>query len=300
MLATPSGANAAHSFSPASNSAQIRSRSQKNPPPRSTGPCANRRTIRIAASDHGPASRETRQLSAPRSIATKAGRSLTLRPMAEIQTSRYYNSRIVPRARVPSRAGHTWCAEKLTMPSSEKELLLRTLHDGREALGNSLAGLDETLAHAQATRGRLVHPRVHGAYGALRAVLALAASHRHADCATSAESNPRGKNRSPGHRPHPPHRCAARSPSIRAVHLASRGTRRLRLHPRRGHALRRILRDDLRCWVTDHPLIPGPVTCYETLGMMAAHPKRHAQQIIADPRGCRKGKRARGRSASSH
>jgi hypothetical protein len=37
---------------------------------------------------------------------------------------------------------------------------------------------------------------------------------------------------------------------------------------------------DLNCWITDHPLIPGPVTCYETLIMIAAHPARHAKQIL--------------------
>jgi hypothetical protein len=37
--------------------------------------------------------------------------------------------------------------------------------------------------------------------------------------------------------------------------------------------------DDLRRWATDHPLIPGPVNCYEILLMMAAHPARHAKQI---------------------
>jgi hypothetical protein len=31
--------------------------------------------------------------------------------------------------------------------------------------------------------------------------------------------------------------------------------------------------------LTDHPLIPGPVTCYETLLLIAAHPGRHAKQI---------------------
>jgi hypothetical protein len=36
---------------------------------------------------------------------------------------------------------------------------------------------------------------------------------------------------------------------------------------------------DLRCWVTNHPLIPGPVNCYEILVMIAAHPARHAKQI---------------------
>ena len=37
---------------------------------------------------------------------------------------------------------------------------------------------------------------------------------------------------------------------------------------------------DLRHWTTDHPLFPGPVTCQETLIMMAAHPGRHAEQIL--------------------
>jgi len=36
---------------------------------------------------------------------------------------------------------------------------------------------------------------------------------------------------------------------------------------------------DPRRMLTDHPLITGPVTCAETLVMMAAHPARHAKQI---------------------
>ena len=36
---------------------------------------------------------------------------------------------------------------------------------------------------------------------------------------------------------------------------------------------------DPRCMLTDHPLIVGPVTCAETLIMIAAHPARHAKQI---------------------
>jgi hypothetical protein len=36
---------------------------------------------------------------------------------------------------------------------------------------------------------------------------------------------------------------------------------------------------DLRCMMTDHMLIEGPVTCAEMLVMIAAHPARHAQQI---------------------
>jgi hypothetical protein len=36
---------------------------------------------------------------------------------------------------------------------------------------------------------------------------------------------------------------------------------------------------DPRRMMTDHPLIVGPVTCAETLVMIAAHPARHAKQI---------------------
>ena len=37
---------------------------------------------------------------------------------------------------------------------------------------------------------------------------------------------------------------------------------------------------DPRRMITDHPLIVGPVTCMETLVMIAAHPARHAKQIL--------------------
>jgi hypothetical protein len=36
---------------------------------------------------------------------------------------------------------------------------------------------------------------------------------------------------------------------------------------------------DLRFRLTDHPMIPGPVTYFEILLMISAHPIRHAEQI---------------------
>ena len=36
---------------------------------------------------------------------------------------------------------------------------------------------------------------------------------------------------------------------------------------------------DPRCWLTDHPLISGPVNCYEILLIISVHPLRHAEQI---------------------
>ena len=37
--------------------------------------------------------------------------------------------------------------------------------------------------------------------------------------------------------------------------------------------------EDLRAKVTTHPILKA-VTCHETLLMMAAHPERHAKQVI--------------------
>lgn len=37
---------------------------------------------------------------------------------------------------------------------------------------------------------------------------------------------------------------------------------------------------DPRSWLTTHPMVRGPVNCYEMFLMIALHPKRHAQQII--------------------
>ncbi len=36
---------------------------------------------------------------------------------------------------------------------------------------------------------------------------------------------------------------------------------------------------DPRSWLTTHPMVRGPVNCYEMFLMIALHPKRHGQQI---------------------
>lgn len=41
------------------------------------------------------------------------------------------------------------------------------------------------------------------------------------------------------------------------------------------------LEGDPRSLLTDHPLIPGPVNCYEMLLIISVHPRRHAEQIKA-------------------
>jgi hypothetical protein len=37
---------------------------------------------------------------------------------------------------------------------------------------------------------------------------------------------------------------------------------------------------DPRSWLTTHPMVRGPVNCFEMFLMIALHPKRHAQQIL--------------------
>jgi hypothetical protein len=45
--------------------------------------------------------------------------------------------------------------------------------------------------------------------------------------------------------------------------------------------------DDPRRWLTDHPVIPGPVNLVEILLTMAVHPARHAKQIAEIREGMR-------------
>ncbi|MGA7110789.1 MAG: DinB family protein [Terracidiphilus sp.] len=166
------------------------------------------------------------------------------------------------------------------MPSSEKELLLRTLHDGREALGNSLAGLDETLAHHKPPAGgwsilecmehmvqseRYLLTRLHAAKLSPEP---FEKSRRAAKIAALAIDRTRPIQAPLGVHPH------GRFASLAQALAAFDATR--------ADVVRYVEQsaNDLQCWITDHPLIPGPVTCYETLLMIAAHPTRHAQQIL--------------------
>jgi hypothetical protein len=41
------------------------------------------------------------------------------------------------------------------------------------------------------------------------------------------------------------------------------------------------LEGDLRSLLTDHPLVPGLFNCYEMLLIVSAHPRRHAERIKA-------------------
>jgi hypothetical protein len=165
------------------------------------------------------------------------------------------------------------------MDEAEKLEVLRKLQTGRDALGEALAGVDEATAARKPSQA---------AWSILNCVEHMVASERYLLTRLHAAEHveqPFEKWRREG----------------KIAMLAADRSRRIeapeQAHPRGrfatlGEALaafdstraevERWVEDctgDPRCMMTDHPLIVGPVTCAETLIMIAAHPARHAQQI---------------------
>jgi uncharacterized damage-inducible protein DinB len=162
---------------------------------------------------------------------------------------------------------------------SEKQSLFETLNNGRDALETALAGVDDAMASRKPPSG---------GWSILECVEHMVLSEQYL----------LSRLRIAQFSTDPPHpsreariaaRAADRSRPIEAP-SASQPTGR---YPGLGEALDAFdavraetleyvenLNDDPRSLTTDHPLFPGPVTCYETLLMMAAHPARHAQQIL--------------------
>jgi DinB superfamily len=165
------------------------------------------------------------------------------------------------------------------MPDPEKQQLLNALRDGRAALGTALAGLDERLAACKPADGgwSILECMEHVAkveeflLGRLRAATEIAQPQvnpkREAKIAAYAADRKRKIEAPPLSHAHG--RFATVREALTAFDAARAGVMGY-LEPFEG---------DLRCWVTDHPLVPGPVTCYEMLVMIAAHPKRHGEQI---------------------
>jgi len=162
----------------------------------------------------------------------------------------------------------------------EKQELLDALNRGHAALQRALEGVDESLAartppqegwsilecveHVVVseqyllTRLAIAQPSSTLPAGREReARIAARAADRTRPIAAPAASEPRG-------------RYATLHDAVAAFEAARRETI--------GFLER--FEGDLRGWTTDHPLFPGPVTCYETVLMMAAHPGRHAEQIV--------------------
>lgn len=165
------------------------------------------------------------------------------------------------------------------MEQAEKIEVLRQLQAGRDALGAALAGVDDAMA---------AHKPSHESWSILDCVEHMVITEKYLLTRLQAADHtdqPFEKSRREG----------------KIAMLAADRSRRIeapeQAHPH-GHfatlgeavaafdAIRAEVKQwvencaaDARCMLTDHPLIVGPVTCAETLIMIAAHPARHAQQI---------------------
>jgi hypothetical protein len=166
------------------------------------------------------------------------------------------------------------------MEKSEKAEVLRALKAGRDAVHEAVAGLDEAVARRKPSAQQ---------WSILECVEHMIESERYLLTrlhAAELSEQPFEKSRR----------------EQKLALLAADRTRRIeapeRVHPKGNfETLREALtafdetRADVVRWVencagdprrmiTDHPLIVGPVTCMETLVMIAAHPARHAKQIL--------------------
>jgi DinB superfamily len=165
------------------------------------------------------------------------------------------------------------------MLDPEKQALLASLRSGRVALGLALAGVDDKLAAQKPASGgwsileclehivrseQYLLTRLHAAKLSPEP---FEKSNRAAKIAGLAADRSRRIEAPPGAHPHGVYRNV--NEALTAFDSARAEVERY-VEGTEG---------DLSCWMTDHPLIPGPVTCRETLIMMAAHPARHAEQI---------------------
>jgi hypothetical protein len=154
------------------------------------------------------------------------------------------------------------------------------LHQGREALGRALTGVDEELAAHQPPQGGwsilecVEHCVISERYLLSRLQIAQHTPEPVADREREAKIAARAANRARRIEAPPASEPRGQFATLReavAAFDAARAESLLFLERFDG---------DLRCWSTDHPLFTGPVTCHETVIMMAAHPGRHAEQIL--------------------
>jgi hypothetical protein len=164
------------------------------------------------------------------------------------------------------------------MIESDKHKLLEDFESGCAALREALAGVGESLAHTKPAPDR---------WSIVECVEHLAVAERFLQTklasATRSDTPPdpaRGKifarrltDRSRHLEAPEPARPQGRFQSFAGALAAFEAARAETIRYVEG------FEGDLRTWVTDHPLIPGPVTCYETLLIVATHPLRHARQI---------------------
>jgi hypothetical protein len=166
------------------------------------------------------------------------------------------------------------------MDSGENRELLEFLRAGRHALGEALSGVDDDLAAQKPPNGGwsilqcVEHMAVSETYLATRLEVAQPVEeptiHRTREARILERATNRSRRIEAPEIAHPTSRYTSISEALSALDSA------------RARVLHWIenFEDDPRCWVTGHPMFPGPVTCFEMLLMIAAHPGRHAKQIV--------------------
>lgn len=164
------------------------------------------------------------------------------------------------------------------MLETEKQEILRALRGGRDALGTALAGVGEDLA---------VRRSVAGGWSILECVEHVDISERYLQTrlrsATRLEQPldhrvreskmlERGVDRS---RP-----VVCPEGGLPRGQFGTVSAALANFDEARAETVKFVqdFDDDPRCWVTDHPVIPGPVNLIEILLTMAVHPARHAKQ----------------------
>ena len=165
------------------------------------------------------------------------------------------------------------------MDGTERAKILRELQAGRDALGAAIAGVDDELARRKPS---------HEAWSILECVEHMIESERYLLTrlhAAELADEPFEKSR----REEKIARLAAdrkrRIEAPQQAHPKGRfdalGEALTAFDETRAEVVRWVenCTGDPRRMMTDHPLIVGPVTCAETLVMIAAHPARHAKQI---------------------
>jgi hypothetical protein len=165
------------------------------------------------------------------------------------------------------------------MLESEKLALLQDLQSGRDALRDALAGVDEHLAALKPGPGR---------WSILECVEHLAVSERFLFSKLTKASRSDGPHGNPAREATIVNRGLDRTRPVESPETGRPDNRFQSLREAlsafdsaRAETIRYVegSSDDLRCWLTDHPLIPGPVNCYEILLIISVHPVRHAKQI---------------------
>lgn len=169
---------------------------------------------------------------------------------------------------------------RVKMLDAERNSLLAALNKGREALTQAVEGIDEDLAARKPAIGQwsilecVNHIVESERYLLSRLHIAQHSDALVADYEREAKIAARAANRA--------RKIEAPPESQPRNHYATLRDALAAFDATRAETIRFLeaFGDDLRRWTTDHPLFPGPVTCQETLIMMAAHPGRHAEQIL--------------------